>query len=275
MPAASLRPSRIPNDEMRYVRAMTVLCLVLVSMAAAAIAPSRADGWTLETTGLSDPSKLVLFRGTYYATADNATVRDLEIRGNIVVEASNVTMRNVRLVSDVPWHALRVMDGAKGFTLEDSEIDGAGKSVNGVYGFGTFLRNDIHGVDNGINVIAPSTIRDNYIHDFRTSTDGHYDGIEINGGHDIEIVHNHIVNEHDQTSAIMMNNEFGGLANITIANNRLLGGGYTIYLDGRKGGGAVDDASIRITGNEIGGGRWGDFAFYGSKPVVEGNSTRR
>jgi hypothetical protein len=260
---------------MRCVRTLTIPVLVLLCMAAAALAPPQADRWALERAGLSDPSKLILFHGTYYATADNETVRDLEIRGNIVVEASNVTMRNVRLVSDVPWHALRVMEGATGFTLEDSEIDGAGRSVNGIYGFGTFLRNDIHGVDNGINVIAPSTIRDNHIHDFRTSADGHYDGIEINGGHDIEIVHNLIVNGHEQTSAIMMNNEFSGLSRITIENNRLLGGGYTIYLDGRKGGGQVDDASIRIVGNEIGGGRWGDFALYDSKPVVEGNVTRK
>lgn len=260
---------------MSYVRALSVLALVPLCLTTAAIAPSRTDHWTLKRTGLSDPSKLVEFRGIYYATVENATVRDLDIHGNIVIEASNVTMANVRLVSEAPWHALRVMESATGFTLEDSEIDGAGGTVNGVYGFGTFLRNDIHGVDNGINVIAPSTIRDNYIHGFRTSTDGHYDGIEINGGHDIQIVDNYIVNEHDQTSAVMMNNEFSGLSNISIENNRLVGGGYTIYLDGRKGGGAVDDASIRIIGNEIGGGRWGNFAFYGSQPVVEGNNARK
>lgn len=260
---------------MSYVRALTALGLVLLCLPAPAIAPSRADHWVPAKAGLADPSKLTQFRGTYYATVDNATVSDLEIQGNIVIEARNVTMRNVRLISEVPWHALRVMEDATGFTLEDSEIDGAGRAVNGVYGFGSFLRNDIHGVDNGINVIAPSTIRDNYIHDFRTSTDGHYDGIEINGGHDIQIVHNHIVNDHDQTSAVMMNNEFSGLSNISIENNRLVGGGYTIYLDGRKGGGRVDDASIRIIGNQIAGGRWGNFAFYGSRPVVEGNSTRR
>lgn len=260
---------------MRYVRALTVFGLVLLCLTATASAPSRTDHWNLGKTGLSDPSKLAKFRGTYYATVDNAMVRDLEIHGNVVIEASNVTMRNVRLISEAPWHALRVMEGATGFTLEDSEIDGAGRAVNGVYGFGTFLRNDIHGVDNGINVIGPSTIRDNYIHDFRTSPDGHYDGIEINGGHDIQIVHNLIVNEHDQTSAVMMNNEFGGLSNISIKNNRLVGGGYTIYLDGRKGGGTVDDASIRIIGNQIGGGRWGNFALYDSRPVVERNSTRK
>ena len=260
---------------MRNLRIMAVFGAILLFTAATVIAPVQGSNMPLEKSGLSDPSKLIIFRGTYYATDDNATVRDMEIRGNIVIEASNVTMRNVRLVSEVPWHALRVMEGAKGFTLEDSEIDGGGRTVNAVYGFGTFLRNDIHGVENGINVVAPSVVRGNYIHDLRAGADGHYDGIEINGGHDIQIVGNHIVNEHDQTSAVMMNNEFSGLSHISIENNVLFGGGYTIYLDGRKGGGGVDDASIRIIGNQIGGGRWGDFALYDSHPVLKSNTSRK
>ncbi|MCR6502415.1 right-handed parallel beta-helix repeat-containing protein [Shinella sp. CPCC 101442] len=257
---------------MHILRILAVFGLILLSMAASLIASAQV---TLEKTGLSDPSKLIVFRGTYYATVENATVSNMEIRGNIVIEASNVTMRNVRLVSDVPWHALRVMEGTTGFRLEDSEINGLGRTVNAIYGFGTFLRNDIHGVENGINVVAPSIVRGNYIHDLGAGPDGHYDGIEINGGHDIQIVGNRIVNEHDQTSAVMMNNEFSGLSRITIENNVLFGGGYTIYLDGRKGGGDVDDTSIRITGNQIGGGRWGDFAFYDSRPTLKDNTTRK
>lgn len=260
---------------MRILRILAVFGVILLSMAATLIAPVQGSNMPLEKTGLSDPSKLIVFRGTYYANVENATVRDMEVRGNVVIEARNVTMRNVRLVSDMPWHALRVMESATGFTLEDSEIDGRGRTVNAIYGFGTFLRNDIHGVENGINVVAPSIIRGNYIHDLSAGPDGHYDGIEINGGHDIQIVGNHIVNEYDQTSAIMMNNEFSGLSRITIQNNVLSGGGYTIYLDGRKRGGEVDDASIRITGNQIGGGRWGDFAFYDRSPVLKDNITRK
>jgi hypothetical protein len=94
----------------------------------------------------------------------------------------------------------------------------------------------------------------------------------MNGGQsNITIRHNTVVNEHDQTAAIMMNNDFGGLSNITIEDNRLIGGGYTVYLDDRFGGGAVDNSSIRITDNIVDGGHWGDFALYGSHPVVSGN----
>jgi Ca2+-binding RTX toxin-like protein len=245
------------------------------------ISTSSLDSGTTSATGFPDASNtgvssgtpLTVFYGTYYVTKDNAVISNLEVHGSIVIEADNVTMTNIKLVSDTPWHALRVMDNATGFTLTDSEIDGGGSTVNAIYGFGTFLRNDLHDVDNGINVVGPSLIQDNYMHDFRGGSDAHYDGIEINGGggHDIDIIHNTIINAHSQTSAIMMNNEFGGLKNITIEGNRLVGGGYTVYLDGRKGGGTVDDGSISITNNQIGGGHWGDFAFYDDDPVVYGN----
>ncbi len=233
---------------------------------------------TLSASGFPDASAtgvttapMTVYNGTYYVTEDNANISNLEVHGNIVIEADNVTMSNVKLVSNTPWHALRVMDDATGFTLQDSEIDGAGSTVNAIYGAGTFLRNDLHDMDNGINVIGPSVIRDNYIHDFRGGADAHYDGVEINGGHDIDVIHNTIINEHNQTSAVMLNNEFGGLSNITVDGNRLVGGGYTVYLDGRKGGGTVDDASIKFTNNQIGGGSYGDFALYGHKPVAHGN----
>ncbi|MGI0528190.1 hypothetical protein [Rhizobium giardinii] len=231
-----------------------------------------ADFPDATNTGVTAGAAMTVYNGTYYVTEDNANISNLEVHGDIVIDADNVTMSNVKLVSNTPWHALRVMDDATGFTLQDSEIDGAGSTVNAIYGAGTFLRNDLHDVDNGINVTGPSEIRDNYIHNLRGGADAHYDGVEVNGGHDIDIIHNTIVNDHGQTSAVMLDNYFGGLSNITVDGNRLVGGGYTVYLDGRFGGGTVDDASIKITNNQIGGGYYGDFALYDDNPVVSGNT---
>ncbi len=225
----------------------------------------------IKSVDICSGTSLTKFTGTYYVTQDNAVISNMEIHGQIVIQAKNVTMSNVKLVANT-WHALWVQDGSTGFTLKDSEIDGGGSSQNGVLGQGTFLRNNIHGVENGIAVTGPSVIRDNYIYGLQGGPDAHFDGIEINGGHDIDIIHNTVINSHDQAAAVMMNNEFGGLANINVDGNRLVGGGYTVYLDGRKGGGAVDDASIKITNNQIGDGQWGNFAFYDENPVVYGNT---
>ncbi|MDQ0322170.1 hypothetical protein QO002_004376 [Pararhizobium capsulatum DSM 1112] len=224
-------------------------------------------------TGVPAGTVLTRYDGTYTVSRDSAVVSNLEVHGNVIVIARNVTMKHIRVVSNTPWHAVQLSEGASGFTLQDSEIDGAGKTVNAVYGFGSFLRNDLHDVENGINVIGPSIIRDNHIHSLRGGSDAHYDGIEINGGYDIDISGNTIVNDHGQTSAIMLDNYFGGLSDITIDSNHLVGGGYTVYLDGRFAGGIVNDRSISITNNRIGCGAWGNFALYGNNPHMDGNSS--
>ncbi|MDE3816107.1 hypothetical protein [Sinorhizobium meliloti] len=197
-------------------------------------------------------------------------IENLDIDGNILIDADNVTLRNIKLTTD-DFNGIQVMGGATGFTLMDSEIDGSGTAHNGILGEGTFLRNNIYGAENGLTVYGPSEIRDNYIHGLAGDGGSHYDAIEINGGHNIQILHNTVINENTQTSAIMLDNWAGGLSNIKVDGNYLEGGGYTVYLDDRFGGGAVDDASISITNNQVGGGYYGDFALYGNNPVMSGN----
>lgn len=225
-------------------------------------------------TGVPPGTKLQRYTGTLHIDTDNAVVSNIEVVGDIVIEARNVTIRNSRLISRTPWHALRIMDDATGFTLLDSEVDGSGTTDNAIYGFGNILRSNIHDAENGMTIWGPSTVCDSFVHGLRSEVgpDPHFDGIQINGGHDIAIIHNTVINDKSQTSAVIMGNTFAGLSDIVIDSNSLKGGGYVVYLDGRKGGGAVDDASIRITNNRIEGGVWGSFALYDQKPVLACNT---
>ncbi len=222
-------------------------------------------------TGLKAGVAMTKYNGTLHITQDNAVISNMEVNGDIIIDAKNVTLSNVKVNSNGAWTAIKVMDNATGFTLQDSEID-AGSGGNGVYGFGTFLRNNIHNMENGISLSGPSLVQDNYIHTFRGSAEAHYDGIEVNGGSNINIVHNTVVNDQNQTSAVMLDNYFGGLSNITVENNRLVGGGYTVYLDARFDGGAVDGSTIKLINNQVGDGAYGDFAIFDSKPIMSGNT---
>jgi hypothetical protein len=228
---------------------------------------------TAQAVGVPAGTHMTPHSGTLHVTQDNAIIRNIEIRGNVIIDADNVSMSNVRLVSTTENSALQVKDGADGFVLQDSEIDGGGATASAIDGYGQFLRNDIHGAENGINVTGPSLIRANYIHDLRNKNGSpHYDGIQVDGGRDVQIVENTIINENTQTSAVMLDNYFKGLSDITVERNRLMGGGYTIYIDGRFNGGAVVDASIKIINNQIGGGFYGDYALFEHKPVFYGNT---
>jgi hypothetical protein len=223
--------------------------------------------------GIPPGTHLMPYAGTLHVVRDNAVIRNLEIRGQVIVDADNVTMSNVKIISTAENFALKVEHGADGFVLMDSETDGSGITASAIDGHGTFLRNEIHGAENGINVTGPSLIRENYIHGLKNRNGSpHYDGIQVDGGRDVQIIRNTIINENTQTAAIMLDNYFEGLSNITVEGNRLIGGGYTVYIDGRFAGGAVIDHSIRITNNQVGGGYYGDYAFFGHKPVFAGNT---
>ncbi len=249
--------------------------LPLVAVATSTIALSVAGAFGVEeSSGLPPGVQLEAFVGTLRITQDGAVISNMDITGDVSVEADNVTMKHVRVQAisdDSAYWTVRVLDGADGFTLVESEIDGRGTTHSAINGYGTFLRNEIKGAENGINVTGPSLIQENYIHDLRNTGEPHYDGIQVDGGSDVRIIGNTIINENAQTSAVMLDNYFSGLSNITVENNRLVGGGYVLYVSSQFSGGPVDNATIKIINNQVGGGYYGDFAFTGTNPINHGN----
>jgi hypothetical protein len=205
--------------------------------------------------------------GDMTVTTPGAIISGLEIHGTLRIEADNVTVRDCKIINEGGWHGILIPDGNTGAVVEFCDIIGP---VNGISGTGTFRSNDFSSNDNGINVYGPSLIVDNYIHDMSGGADAHYDGIEINGGGGTTIRHNTIINDHSQTSAVMINNDFGAVPGIIIDNNYLAGGGYTIYSDGRFSSTDLI-TGVQITNNYLGQGYWGYFAFWNNTPLVSGN----
>lgn len=250
-----------------------LLPLAAVATSTIALSVAGASG-VEESSGLPPGVQLEAFVGTLRITQDGAVISNMDITGDVIVEADNVTMKHVRVQAisgDSAYWTVRVLDGADGFTLVESEIDGRGTTHSAINGYGSFLRNEIKGAENGINVTGPSLIQENYIHDLRNTGEPHYDGIQVDGGSDVRIIGNTIINENAQTSAVMLDNYFSGLSNITVENNRLVGGGYVLYVSSQFSGGPVDNATIKIINNQVGGGYYGDFAFTGTNPINHGN----
>jgi hypothetical protein len=170
-----------------------------------------------------------------------------------------VVLRNSRVRFGAP-NGVAIAEGVTGARIEDVTIvgSGSGTGVYGVRGPATVRRVDISGVDNGAIPYSGSLIEDSHIHDLAAGgSDPHYDGIEISGGSDITIRHNTIdLTGHDQTSTVMIANDFAPVRNITVTGNRLLGGGYTVYSRGEKHPDRpVDD--IAFIDNRMGRGFWG------------------
>jgi hypothetical protein len=69
-----------------------------------------------------------------------------------------------------------------------------------------------------------AVIRDNYGHNLLASVSPRYDGIQIDGGvSNVVIDHDTIFNSHNQTSTVMIDNRAGGISNIGVNNNLLVG----------------------------------------------------
>ncbi|WP_052726426.1 M10 family metallopeptidase C-terminal domain-containing protein [Devosia epidermidihirudinis] len=226
-------------------------------------------GWP-DATNTGVPDGVVLTKsGSITITKPGTVIDALDIQGTINIQANNVTIKNSKVTSS-DFAVIRIAPGVTGTVIQNNDINGKDSGGQGIFGQGTFIGNDISGVGDGINVTGDKVlIQDNYIHDLGGPASSHYDGIQIDGGvSDIRIEHNTVINHHDQTSAVMIDDYFGRTSNVVVNNNLLTGGGYTIYVTGLDGHGTDN---VTVTNNHMGKGTYGYTYFAAANPVYSGN----
>ncbi|RXG91477.1 Ig-like domain-containing protein [Bradyrhizobium vignae] len=210
--------------------------------------------------------------GDVVVTQAGAVISGLNIQGTVYIDAPNVTLENCKITS-ASFAVVKIASGVTGAVVQNCEINGVGSGNDGscgILGQGTFVANNIYNVENGIAVAGASTIKDNYIHNLLASGSPHYDGIQIDGGiSNVQIEHNTVINAYTQTSAIMIDNYFGPISNISVQNNLLAGGGYTVYSDAQFNGGSI--TGVSFTNNHMQSGYWGVTDFNQNSPTYTGN----
>lgn len=209
----------------------------------------------------------------------------LDVRGDISVEANNVTIKNTKVTNVGEW-AIIQRQGASGLTIVDSEVRGNGQdklqfAVINQGGMITIRRNEFAVVSDHIST-SSGLIEDNYIHSPKYFPGDHIDGIQSNSGpgngQTLIIRHNTIIIDYEQTASIALFQDFGVQHSAVIENNLLAGGGYTIYGGAGKYG---KSSNIRIVNNKFSrqvypkGGNFGPVAYWdgdGSGNVWQGNT---
>jgi len=233
---------------------------------------SRSAFPDASNTGVPAGTALKASDGTLTLSTNGQVVSGLDITGNVLITASNVTLQRSRITGG-NWNIIQISGSATNVTIQDVEINGTGsvEGANGIYGTATVLRTNIYGIENGIVPLSNSVIRDNYIHGLKAPGSPHYDGIQIDGGqNNVRITHNHIdMHEWNQTATVMIDNYFGAISNIAVDNNLLVGGGYTVYSDGRFNSSVI--SGVSFTNNRIGKGYWGFASINGPRAVWTGN----
>jgi hypothetical protein len=208
----------------------------------AGASPSSTAGWPgRETTGVPDGTDLEP-SGDLRITADGAVVDGLDIEGCVVVDASDVTIRNSRIRCADPdsANAVQITEGSRDFVMEDSEIDGLGKADIGVgWNNYTLRRVDIHSTADGVRLGSNTVVEDSWIHDLVRQGTLHGDAIQSTSGGNILVRGNTLdafnaADDDLNNSAIMLGTETGQqlLADARFEGNYLNGGNYTVNIRG-------------------------------------------
>jgi len=189
-------------------------------------------------------------------TTPGTVVDSVSISGTLEIRASNVTVQRSKVRAG-SYSVVKVSDGLTGVLIVDTEIDGTGSTENagGVNGPATVRRANIYGVENGVVPGSGSLIEDSWIHNLSAPGAPHYDGIQIDGGLANIVMRHNSITVPDQTGAVMIDNYFGSISNMTVDNNLLSGGTYTLYVDGQFTGGSI--TGVRVTNNRFVPGQYG------------------
>lgn len=180
---------------------------------------------------------------TLTVSQNGAIVEGVDVDGEIRVNADNVTIRNFR--------ANNVSMGIKhtGLILEDGELHGAKNShASGVISANYIARRlNVHGLDDGFKANGNVTIENCWVHDlaFRELDEGtsHNDGVQISSGSTVTIINSRF-ERIKGTSAIFIKPDQGAISNVTLSDNILGGGAYSLYVVNTETHGAPTEIKI-------------------------------
>lgn len=213
--------------------------------------PPAGDFPDASNTGVQPGVQLTNYTGTDYITQAGTTIENKTINGDITIKASNVTLRNVKVLGG----HIKVDDynpDVSGVLLSHIEIDGQGSSsgnginefsVGGPYGGGFTLEYaNIHGFETGVTINSDfdkTIVRESYIHDLGPSSSDHKAGISANSAGNADILHNNIDCEVGGCSgAFVLYGDFGPIKDWNVQNNLFnTQGSYCTYsgsISGKK-----------------------------------------
>jgi len=236
------------------------------------------------TVLLSVPGQVSSGPGWYYnptghdviVDADGTVLSGLYIPYDLVINASNVTVRDVRVVTGGYFGIS--LTHTTGVTIEDATISGqnattgrVGSAIDDVYGDSTGIvikDNNIFQFKTGVQ-ISTGLIADNYIHDPGYVKGDHTNGIFADGTtKPLTIYGNTVFNDLGQTDDISLDASSSGkdVANKFVVDNLLAGGAYCIYGGDARNG---RTSNIVIEDNEFGRLYYPDGGQYGPAAYVD------
>ena len=187
-------------------------------------------------------TKLTVHSGSITVTTPGTVIDSLDIRGNVIVKAANVTIKNsiIRGAANAGGTLVNNLGHHTNLVVQDSELVNANAAVRlrGITGSNfTGIRLNIHGVEDQIHLTGGNVkLANSYLHDsfylekdpLRNYTPTHDDNIQIQAGSNISITGNTLVGTHN--AAMMITQDRGDVSNVKFANNFADGGACTLNI---------------------------------------------
>lgn len=202
-------------------------------------------------TGTLTPS------GSITASTNGQTIEGKDVTGQITINASNVTLRNVRVTATAAGNgsaAVTIAAGKTGVRIEDTTVRGKG---TGSQVLESAVRNlagsDVLALRDQFTNCADcwegeGTFRDTYMRIDSIFSGAHAEDIYVCSGR-VDVGHSTLLNNQPQTATVFGDTICGGGNQFEVTNSLLSGGGYTLYT--QANGSNPPGASTTVTGNRF------------------------
>jgi len=214
------------------------------------------------------PGTVLTPSGSIQVTEDGAVIEDLDIDGEIMVLADNVTIRRVRITSSDYYPIRYFDDGNVGLVVEDSEFVLSSPATAAIsFTDYTARRLNIHGSEDGLKADANVLIEDCWVHDLSNGPEEHNDGVQSTGGKGVTIRHTFL--EGASNAAVQTGDEGAATEDLTIECSWLYGGGWTLNI---RGTAPTEPKNTKILNNRFGrDAGYGPYTIDDPNPTIEGN----
>ena len=218
--------------------------------------PSSSTATPRPPTGFPDERTTGVPAGTALRASGAITVTTagtvldaLDVRGLVVIQAANVTIRRSRLNGLNGGYVVHVRSG--NVLIEDSEITGGTRAAVCCGNF-VLRRVHIHHVYEGPRMNGNATIESSYIHHLLRCDGCHIDALQSTGGSNIVIRGNNIQTYNPDlrdpmNAAFQFGEEKGPLRNCRVEGNLMNGGNFTV----NGGGGGTTGAQCVFRNNRF------------------------
>ncbi len=232
--------------------------------------PSACGYPDATNSGVPAGTKLTSQTGELSVTKAGTTVKNLAVTGEIDVEADNTTLEDDEVIASAGSgnRGIYIAPGVTGTVIDHTTCHGAGKGTQYcVFNKDSSTKIEYSYLYNcGECLNGSGTITNSFFDVTAVISGEHYEDIYYGGGEGPLIVnHDTMLNPQEQTATVFASTDFGDQTTLTITDNLLAGGGYTLYggTSCTTGGCGSVKGPVTVTGNRFSRRYYPESGYYG------------